>query len=307
VSAASSLPPELPPHALSPAARHALADVTRPRDVPRVGRAAYERAPLRQLATTITSARAAGVAWADRAALASPPRGPWRGTPDEAHTLAVNARTDLARCAHNAAAERWAELCVELPVGQALAARDLLADAFLAIGYLRAAERLARLARLNAARPPSSLRAERLLLVGLLAERVTLADVEGLRGDDFAAPIHPQLFALLVAVLEVAGRMLSLRALESGLPAMGLHAEAVGYLRWLGHAADRRRGLPAEREEDPAVLVLRVATLARQRRASELADRAIGQLRNPCIEGCDHGATARELRRAADLLEGAQQ
>lgn len=138
-----------------------------------------------------------------------------------------------------------------------------------------AVQRMARWQRALEERPPVDLEAEReALAAGLVANELDPL----LRAEDFGEPLHRSIAAALV----------------TGVVADELaHGEVVGYLR--GLLRDR------DREGDATGAVLRVAALARQRRALVAVERAQRALASP--EG-SHKEAVDALRRALALLAG---
>ncbi|WP_437285632.1 hypothetical protein [Sorangium sp. So ce406] len=124
-------------------------------------------------------------------------------------------------------------------------------------------------------RPPVDLEAEREALAACLVAN----ELDPLlRPEDFGEPLHRSLAAALVT-----------GAVTDDL----MHAEVVGYLRGLLRDHDR--------EADATGAVLRVAALARQRRALAAVERAQRELASP--EG-SHRDAADALRSSLVLLAG---
>lgn len=179
----------------------------------------------------------------------------------------ASVRPALRPGAHDLGLEDWAWLVAEL--------KTALDDMLALLGFLLALRRWERQQAALAARPPVDLDAER----AVLAASIVANELEPwVRVEDFGEPLHRSLAALLVTG-EVTDDL--------------AHPEVVGYLR--GLLRDHDRGA------DVLPAVLRVAALARQRRALRLVEAAAGELRLP---GCDHGQVLGHLRRAVDHLEG---
>ncbi len=153
--------------------------------------------------------------------------------------------------------------------------RQALGAVLAALGAVLAVQRWARLQAALAARPPVDPEAEQ----AALAASISANELDSfVRPEDFGEPLHRSLAAAL-ATGEVTDDL--------------AHGEVVGYLRGLLRGRDRAADvLPA---------VLRVAALARQRRALALVDQAAAELRQL---GCDHAAVAGRLRAAVEHLEG---
>ncbi|WP_437721799.1 hypothetical protein [Sorangium sp. So ce861] len=138
-----------------------------------------------------------------------------------------------------------------------------------------AVQQMARWQRALDARPPVDLEAEREALAACLVAN----ELDPLlRPEDFGEPLHRSIAA----------------ALATGVVTDDLvHGEVVGYLR--GLLRDH------ERDGDATGAVLRVAALARQRRALVAVERARRELASP--EG-SHKDAADALRSALTLLAG---
>jgi hypothetical protein len=163
--------------------------------------------------------------------------------------------------------EEWAWIVTEL--------KQALGDTIACLGIVLAAHRWEGQKEALAVRPPVDLEAER----AVLAASIVANELESwVRPEDFGEPLHRSLAAALAT-----GELTDDIA----------YPEVVGYLRGLLRGHDRAAdALPA---------VLRVAALARQRRALQLVDEAVHELRQT---SCDHAAAVRRLRLAIEHLEG---
>jgi hypothetical protein len=153
--------------------------------------------------------------------------------------------------------------------------RQALGDVLAALGVVLAVRRRGQQEAALAARPPADLEAERTVL----AASIVANELEPwVQPEDFGERLHRSLATALVT-----GKVTDDLA----------HGEVVGYLRGLLRDHDRAADvLPA---------VLRVAALARQRRALRLTEDAVRQLRRA---DCDHAAVLAQLRSAVEHLEG---
>ncbi|WP_437671479.1 hypothetical protein [Sorangium sp. So ce131] len=155
--------------------------------------------------------------------------------------------------------------------------RKALEDVLGGFAALLAVQRTARWREALEARPPVDVEAER----EALAASIATNELEPLlKPEDFGEPLHRSLAA----------------ALSTGVVTDDLtHGEVIGYVR--GLLRDR------DPEADPTGAVLRVAALARQRRALLAVDRARRELASP--EG-SHRDAADALRSALAHLAGGE-